>query len=315
MTKLSGTILDGACRPGGQGAGTAPCNRPIGSSGEAARARGVIAGLLAVALAAVSLVASAAAPSGETSGADLAKLKQVVNSDQRSAANKARDKYRHPVDTLAFFGIRPNMTVVELWPFGGWYTEILAPYVKGTGTYYAAAMDPTSDSKEDKKYNAELKTLLAAHPDLYGEVKWSVLAKGKYAIAPDGTADMVVTFRNIHNWVWAGDEKEVFAAAFRALKPGGILGVEEHRANDAKAAPGRGQAYVGEDYAIGLIEAAGFKLVGRSKINSNPKDTKDYPEGVWSLPPSYAEGDKNRAKYAAIGESDRFTLKFVKPAS
>ena len=315
MTKLSGTILDGECRSGGQGAGTAPRNRSIGPSGEPARARGVIAGLFAVALAAVSLVASAAAPAAETSGADLAKLKQVVNSDQRSAANKARDKYRHPVDTLAFFGIRPNMTVVELWPFGGWYTEILAPYVKGTGTYYAAAMDPTSDSKEDKKYNAELKMLLAAHPDLYGEVKWSVLAKGKYAIAPDGTADMVVTFRNIHNWVWAGDEKEVFAAAFRALKPGGILGVEEHRANDAKAVPGRGQAYVGEDYAIGLIESAGFKLVGRSKINNNPKDTKDYPEGVWSLPPSYAEGDKNRAKYAGIGESDRFTLKFVKPAS
>jgi predicted methyltransferase len=308
MTKSSGTILGGECRPR---------NRPIGSSGEAARARarGMIAGLLAVALAAVSLVTPAAAPSGETSGADLAKLKNVVNSDQRSAANKARDQYRHPVQTLAFFGIRPNMTVVELWPFGGWYTEILAPYVKGTGTYYAAAMDPTSDNKEEKKYNAELKTLLAAHPDLYGDVKWSVLAKGKYAIAPDGTADMVVTFRNVHNWVWAGDEKEVFAAAFRALKPGGILGVEEHRANDPKAVPGRGQAYVGEDYAIGLIESVGFKLAGRSKINNNPKDTKDYPEGVWSLPPSYAEGDKNRAKYAAIGESDRFTLKFVKPAS
>ena len=315
MTQSPGAILDGECRPEGRGAGTAPRNRPIGSTGAPARARGVMAGLLAVALAAASLIASAAAPSAETSGADLAKLKEVVNSDQRSAANKARDKYRHPVQTLAFFGIRPNMTVVELWPFGGWYTEILAPYVKGTGTYYAAAMDPTSDKKEDKKYNAELKTLLAAHPDLYGEVKWSVLAKGKYTLAPDGTADMVVTFRNIHNWVWAGDEKEVFAAAFRALKPGGILGVEEHRANDAKAAPGRGQAYVGEDYAIGLIEMAGFKLVGRSKINNNPKDTKDYPEGVWSLPPSYAEGDKNRAKYAAIGESDRFTLKFVKPAS
>jgi predicted methyltransferase len=278
------------------------------------RARGLIAGVLALALAAVSLVA-VAAPAAETSGADLAKLKEVVNGEQRSAANKARDKYRHPVETLAFFGIRPNMTVVELWPFGGWYTEILAPYVKGTGTYYAAAMDPASDNKEAKQYNAELKTVLAAHPDLYSEVKWSVLDKGKYAIAPDGTADLVVTFRNVHNWVWAGEEKAVFAAAFRALKPGGIFGVEEHRANDPKAAPGKGQAYVGEDYAIGLIESAGFKLAGRSKINNNPKDTKDYPEGVWSLPPSYAEGDKNRAKYAAIGESDRFTLRFVKPAS
>src|SRR5215475_4258351 len=154
-----------------------------------------IAGLLAVALAMVSLVASAAAPAaGETSGADLAKLKEVVNGEQRSAAHKARDQYRHPVQTLAFFGIRPNMTVVELWPFGGWFTEIIAPYVKDNGVYYAAAMDPTSTDREDVEYNGELKKLLDAHPDLYGKVKWSVLAKGKYNIAPDGSADMVVTF-------------------------------------------------------------------------------------------------------------------------
>ncbi|HEY6926154.1 MAG TPA: hypothetical protein VI653_21910 [Steroidobacteraceae bacterium] len=269
-------------------------------------------GLTTLALAATPSLASSAAVS-ETSGADLAKLKAIVNGDQRSAANKARDKYRHPVETLAFFGIRPNMTVVELWPFGGWYTEIIAPYVKDKGTYYAAAMDPTSTAREDTQYNAELKKLLEAHPDQYGKVKWSVLAKGKYNLAPDGSADLVVTFRNIHNWVWAGDEKEVFDAAFRALKPGGVLGVEEHRANDPKAKPGRGQAYVGEDYAIALIESAGFKLAGRSNINNNPKDTKDYPQGVWTLPPSFALGDTDRAKYAAIGESDRFTLRFVKP--
>jgi predicted methyltransferase len=268
-------------------------------------------GLTTLALTAPSLASSASVT--ETSGADLAKLKAVVNSDQRSAANKARDKYRNPVETLAFFGIRPNMTVVELWPFGGWYTEIIAPYVKDKGTYYAAAMDPTSSDREDTEYNAELKKLLDAHPDLYGKVKWSVLAKGKYNLAPDGSADLVVTFRNIHNWVWSGDEKEVFAAAFRALKPGGVLGVEEHRANDPKAKPGRGQAYVGEDYAIGLIESVGFKLAGQSNINNNPKDTKDYPKGVWTLPPVFAMGDTDRAKYAAIGESDRFTLRIVKP--
>ena len=281
-----------------------------------AHAPRLIVGMMA-ALAAVTSMVAGAADSGaahQTSGADLAKLKEIVNGPQRSAENKARDKYRHPVETLAFFGIRPNMTVVELWPFGGWYTEIIAPYLKGSGTYYAAAMDPTSNQSEDKKYNAELKTLLDAHPDLYSEVKWSVLATGKYAIAPDGTADLVVTFRNIHNWVWSGTEKDVFAAAFRALKPGGVFGVEEHRNKDPQAKPGRGEAYVGEEYAIALIESAGFKLVGRSKINNNPKDTKDYPQGVWTLPPSYAEGDKDRAKYAAIGESDRFTLKFVKPA-
>lgn len=269
-------------------------------------------GLTAMALVAVPSMASSAAVA-QTSGADLAKLKAIVNGDQRSEANKARDKYRHPVETLAFFGIRPDMTVVELWPFGGWYTEIIAPYVKDKGAYYAAAMDPTSTDREDVEYNAELKKLLEARPALYGKVKWSVLAKGKYNLAPDGSADLVVTFRNIHNWVSAGDEKEVFAAAFRALKPGGILGVEEHRANDPKAKPGRGQAYVGEDYAIGLIESVGFKLAGRSNINNNPKDTKDYPKGVWTLPPSFAMGDTDRAKYAAIGESDRFTLRFVKP--
>jgi predicted methyltransferase len=281
-----------------------------------ARAPRLIVGLMAALVAATSMAAGAAdsGAATQTSGADLAKLKAIVNGPQRSAENKARDKYRHPVETLAFFGIRPNMTVVELWPFGGWYTEIIAPYLKGTGTYYAAAMDPTSNHPEDKKYNDELKALFAAHPDLYSEVKWSVLANGKYAIAPDGSADLVVTFRNIHNWVWSGTEKDVFAAAFRALKPGGVLGVEEHRANDPQAKPGKGEAYVGEEYAIALIESAGFKLVGRSKINNNPKDTKDYPKGVWTLPPSYAEGDKDRAKYAAIGESDRFTLKFVKPA-
>jgi predicted methyltransferase len=279
-----------------------------------ARPPRLVVGLMAALAAVTSIAAGAADPVHQTSGADLAKLKAIVDGPQRSAENKARDKYRHPVETLAFFGIRPNMTVVELWPFGGWYTEIIAPYVKGAGTYYAAAMDPTSNDREDKEYNDQLKALFAAHPDLYGEAKWSVLAKGKYAIAPDGSADLVVTFRNIHNWVWSGTEKEVFAAAFRALKPGGVLGVEEHRANDPQAKPGKGQAYVGEEYAIALIESAGFKLVGRSKVNNNPKDTKDYPKGVWTLPPSYAEGDKDRAKYAAIGESDRFTLKFVKPA-
>ena len=290
--------------------------RPIGSGREMALTRTprLITCLLVVLATTASI--AAAAPMSRTSGADLEKLKAVVNGDQRSAQNKARDKYRHPVQTLAFFGIRPNMTVVELWPAGGWYTQILAPYLRGSGTYYAAAMDPTSDEPEDKESNAALKAVLDARTDLYSEVKWSVLAPNKYALAPDGSADLVVTFRNIHNWVWEGIEKDVFAAAFRALKPGGILGVTEHRANDPQFEPKqRGQAYVGENYAIRLIESAGFKLVARSNINNNPKDTKDYPQGVWTLPPNYAEGDKDRAKYAAIGESDRFTLKFVKPAS
>jgi predicted methyltransferase len=244
------------------------------------------------------------------------KLAAAVNSDFRPAADRARDPYRHPLQTLTFFGIKPNMTVVELWPFGGWYTAILAPYLHDRGTLYVAAMDPDSTSAEDKRSNSELAALLAAHPQVYGKVQVTVLAPHKMQIAPDGTADLVVTFRNIHNWVWAGIEKDVLAAAFRALKPGGILGVVEHRNNDPHFIPRTpGVGYVGEQYAIELIQSAGFRLVGQSNVNRNPKDTKDYPNNVWSLPPTYAEGDKDRAKYAAIGESDRFTLKFVKPKS
>lgn len=241
------------------------------------------------------------------------KLEAAIHSDLRPAADKARDPYRHPLQTLTFFGLKPNMTVVELWPFGGWYAQILAPYLHDRGTLYAAAMDPASKSEEDRQYNAEFQTMLAAHPAGYDRVKMTVLAKGKMQVAPDGSADLVVTFRNIHNWAWDGMEKDVMAAAFRALKPGGILGVEEHRSNNPTAAPNPGQAYVGEQYAIDLIQSVGFRLLGQSNVNHNPKDTKDYPKGVWTLPPTYAEGDKDRAKYAAIGESDRFTLKFIKP--
>jgi predicted methyltransferase len=242
------------------------------------------------------------------------KLRAVVDSPGRSPENKARDRYRHPVETLTFFGIKPNMTVVELWPFGGWFTEILAPYLREHGKLYAAAMDPASTSKSDLKYNSDLHSLLDAHPELFDKVQLTVLSPNKMEIAPDGSADMVVTFRNIHNWAWAGIDKQVFAAAFRALKPGGILGVEEHRNNDANFAPTKPpQAYVGEQWAIGMIESVGFRFVADSDINRNPKDTKDYAKGVWTLPPYFADGDKDREKYTAIGESDRFLLKFVKP--
>jgi len=265
-------------------------------------------------LAVAVLAASTAAPA---QGLKIdPKLREIVSSPMRSAQHRARDRYRHPLETLTFFGLKPDMTVVELWPFGGWYTEILAPYLRERGTLYAAAMDPASTDREDQQYNAELKALFAAHPQLFDKVRWSVLAKGKMQIAPDGTADLVLTFRNIHNWAWEGMEKDVFAAAYRALKPGGILGVEEHRNSDPNFIPRKdGEAYTGEEWAVKMIESVGFRLVGRSDINRNPRDTKDYPKGVWTLPPSYAEGDKDRAKYAAIGESDRFTLKFVKPAS
>ncbi len=251
-----------------------------------------------------------AAPPGDAH----AQLVALVEGEHRSAANRARDVYRHPVETLEFFGIAPDMEVVELWPFGGWYTEILAPYLRDRGIYYAAAMDPDRASPEELRYNEGLEQLFSTRPDLYSRVRMSVLDKNRMEIAPPGTADLVVSFRNIHNWVWAGMEKDVFAAAFRALKPGGVLGVVEHRHPDPDFEPRQpGQGYVGEEYAIRLIESAGFRLTGRSGVNDNPRDTKDYPRGVWTLPPTWAEGSKDREKYAAIGESDRFTLRFVKP--
>lgn len=269
--------------------------------------------MLAAALLVLAGCASVA-PQGGAAAVPSEGLAAAVAAPHRSAANRARDVYRHPLETLSFFGIRPDMTVVELWPFGGWYAEILAPYLRERGVYYAAAMDPDSKDPQDQAYNASLDRLFAQHPQRYDRARRSVLAPGRMDIAPAGTADLVLTFRNIHNWVWTGIEKDVMAAAFRALKPGGVLGVVEHRHSDPDYEPKTpGQAYVGEDYTVRLAEAAGFRLVARSDINRNPRDTKDYPQGVWTLPPSYALGDQDRARYAAIGESDRFTLKFVKP--
>jgi predicted methyltransferase len=250
-----------------------------------------------------------AADEGLAEGADPA-LIAVVNGAHRSDARKARDQYRHPVETLTLFGLKPDMTVVELWPFGGWYTEILAPYLREHGKYYGATVAP--DDKGLGRYRAAYEKELASKPDLYDRVTVTDLEPGKSEIAPAGTADMVVTFRNIHNWDREGMSEGVFKEVHKALKPGGIFGVVEHRADSGKE--GKQPGYVDEDRVIKRVEAAGFKLVAKSEINANPKDTKDYPGGVWTLPPNFREGDKNRDKYTAIGESDRFTLKFVKVA-
>jgi predicted methyltransferase len=253
----------------------------------------------------------------QTDAATAAAIDGALAGSHRSAANKARDVYRHPKETLTFFGLRRDMTVVELWPgSGGWYTEVLAPVLKDKGKLYAAHVDPVDAPPGGRDGLKSYKDKLAANPDLYGKVDVTVLWNKGADIAPPGSADMVVTFRNIHNWMGRDWAPQAFAAAYQALKPGGVFGVEEHRGNpavpqDPKAASG----YVNEDYAIKMIEAAGFKLVDRSEINANPKDTKDYEKGVWTLPPNYRMGDVDRAKYTAIGESDRFTLKFVKPAS
>jgi predicted methyltransferase len=245
-----------------------------------------------------------------------AALQAIIAGSHRAEADKARDKYRHPLETLSFFGVKENMTVVEVVPGGGWYTDILAPFLNERGTYYAAGFDPDSEVEYMKKGAQRYKEKLAAKPDMFGKTKVTILSlPTKTEIAPEGSADMVLTFRNVHNWMANDQAATVFNAMFKALKPGGILGVVEHRGNpttpqDPKAASG----YVREDVVIKLAEDVGFKFVGKSEINANPKDTKDYEQGVWTLPPVLRLKEVDKEKYLAIGESDRMTLKFVKLA-
>lgn len=246
--------------------------------------------------------------------ADTETLSVAAESDHRSVENRARNQARHPAATLVFFGIRADMIVVEISPGGGWYTEILAPFLRDKGKLYAANYDP--ESKEEYYRNNANRFLekLEANPTIYDQVIPTVFdPPAKLEAAPAGSADMVLTFRNLHNWMEEGSEGAAMSAMFSVLKPGGILGIVQHRQDstveqDPKAESG----YVREDYVIALAEAAGFSLVAESEINANPKDMKDHPEGVWTLPPTYELGDKNRDKYQAIGESDRMTLKFVK---
>jgi predicted methyltransferase len=241
-------------------------------------------------------------------------LDNILTGSQRSAQNSARDRYRHPKETLLFFGIRPEMKVLEVWPEPGWYTEIIAPLVRERGKYYAAVIAPDPDSKYVTGRLSDYQQKLASTPDVYGAVEVVTFPNDGGDVVPPGSLDMVVTFRNIHNWMARDSAGPAFATAYKALKPGGVLGVVEHRGNSAIAQdPKAKSGYVNEDYAIRLIEGQGFRLVGESQVNANPKDTKDYEQGVWTLPPTYRLGDKDRQKYADIGESDRFTLKFVKP--
>jgi predicted methyltransferase len=241
-------------------------------------------------------------------------IEAVLAGEHRSAENRARDVYRHPVETLLFFGIKPEMTVVEVWPgAGGWYTEILAPLLAERGKLYAATMPPLAGNEYVTNSLKEFDDKLASRPDFYGKVAVTRLGPGDFNAAPPGSADLVVTFRNLHNWMNLGFAEAAIAEMHRVLKPGGILGVVEHRANPAQPVdPRAANGYVNEDEAIRLIEAAGFELVERSEINANPRDTKDYEQGVWTLPPNYRAGNRDRARYEAIGESDRFTLKFRK---
>jgi len=268
------------------------------------------------ALAALGLAVLTAACASSSSGQSTADaLIAILAGDQRPPEERARDAYRHPRETLLFFGIRPEMKVMEVWPEPGWYTAVIAPLVREKGKYYAAVIAEDPSSKYITHRLEEYRSRLATRPDLYDRVSVvSFPADGGDAVPP-GAVDMVLTFRNIHNWMARDQASQAFRTMFRALKPGGILGVVEHRGNPAVPQdPKAKSGYVNEDYAIRLIEAQGFRLVAKSGVNDNPRDTKDYEQGVWTLPPTYRLGAKDHDKYAAIGESDRFTLRFVKPA-
>ncbi len=249
-----------------------------------------------------------------------AAIDAAISGAHRSEENRARDQYRHPKETLAFFGFRSDMTVVEVWPGTGWYTEILAPALKDRGDFIAAQFSPNAPYGYQRRGLGTYLSMLGQTPDLYRQVQVTAFSYPyELKIAEPASVDMIVTFRNAHNWVSdlypdGHFAPLAFKAFFDALKPGGVLGLTDHRwAEAANEDPKAANGYVSEARIIALAEAAGFKLAARSEINANPRDEKNYEKGVWTLPPVYAEGDKDRDRYAAIGESDRMTLKFVKP--
>jgi predicted methyltransferase len=245
----------------------------------------------------------------DTASSTQHQLEKNINGSWRAEENRVRDTYRHPLQTLSFFGVKPNATVIELFPSGkAYYTEILAPFLHDHGQYIAINV---TNEKED----AGQKEKFAADPVHYDKIKTINITPPIFSFGADNSADYFLTFRNVHNFaMMKGAQAELFKAIFKVLKPGGILGVVDHRAAEGKTLEDVIKSgYLPEAFVIAEAEKAGFKLQARSDINNNPKDTKDYPKGVWTLPPTLEEGDKDRAQYLAIGESDRMTLRFVKP--
>lgn len=241
----------------------------------------------------------------------------VANNPAREAENQARDRWRNPAEVLEFCGVQRNSTVAEIWPSGGWWTEILAPFLKAEGSYFAVTQGVAYEGRFQDgiresvvRYNQKL----ADDPGSYGAVQAGELNPPRVArLAPDATVDVVLTFRNLHNFMAFEITDQVMQAANRALKPGGVLCVVDHRADpETPWDPLSRSGYVHEQQAVSLIEPHGFRLVERSEVNANPRDTRDHPRGVWTLPPRLALGDEDRQKYLAIGESDRFTMKFRK---
>ncbi len=265
---------------------------------------------LAVLVAALPLytatVATAAAPPDPA-------LVRAAASSERTPRYAMRDRARHPVEELAFFGVKPDMTVLELWPGGGYWTEILGPYLRERG-HYIAGLAPIVPGGEENATTQAWQKNVDAKPAFFGTIKSVWFGKDAYDIGAADSVDLILTFRNLHNWVGDGYAEAALAACFRALKPGGVLGIEDHRARtDKPQDPKAENGYLREDYAIALAEKAGFRLVGKSEINANPRDTKDWVDGVWTLPPTLSQGDRDREKYVAIGEADNFVLKFEKP--
>ena len=253
---------------------------------------------------------------GTVSTVDASAFNAVLKGSWRSPENVARDIYRHPAETLSFFGVKPTDTVVEITPGSGWYSEILAPYLSAKGQYVAAVVDPMAVAEgKGRDYQQRGKTRLeekfAASPAQYGKAKVVGYSPTAPVFGTPASADVVLTFRNVHNWRSAKQAEGMFKGFYAVLKPGGVLGVVEHRAA-ADVPEDDKTGYVGQAQVIALAEAAGFKLDAKSEINANPRDTKDHPNGVWTLPPSNDHDAADDAKYKAIGESDRMTLRFVK---
>ena len=254
------------------------------------------------------LVVGSPAFAGEDS-----RLKEVIAGDHRTSDAKARDQYRHPYESLTFFGIREDMTIVEIYPGGGWYTQILAPYLKDEGKLIDAVYDrnPKTQKSWVAEYNKEFSDQYVGKTELYGDIELvDMVPPDRVELAPPGTVDMILDFRNAHNWLpWGSDE--VAASWYKALKKGGVVGLIAHRMDASKPYdPENG--YVHQQAIVDLMVKSGFELAAASEVNSNPKDTKDHSEGVWTLPPGLALGKEKSEKYLAIGESDRMTLKFVK---